>query len=47
MRTPETEEEESLPFDAYMVTVTVNWLSGEKERQFDISTLRLMEKKTD
>ena len=42
---PESEDEESLPFDTYQITVAVNWSAGEKERRFDIRTLRLMEKK--
>ncbi len=46
-QTPETEDEESLPFDTYLITVSVSWPTGEKERRFEISTLRLMEKEAE
>lgn len=35
------EQQKELPFDLYRVTVTVWWPSGERDRRFQLSTLKL------
>jgi len=39
------EEEENLPFDVMDIKINVRWREGEKEKQFAVDTLRLVEKK--
>ncbi|MCP4682517.1 MAG: type II secretion system protein [Desulfobacterales bacterium] len=44
---PEDEEDEKLPFDAYNIRVDVKWDMGGKEKHFEVSTMRLAEKRKD
>jgi len=39
------EEAKKLPFDAYHVRVEIFWNEGEKEKNFGITTMKLVEKK--
>lgn len=39
------EQQKELPFDLYRVTVTVWWSSGEKNKRFELSTLKLAKHK--
>ena len=41
VETQEGEPTELLPVDTYLVTVRVSWPSGEKEKNFDLKTLKL------
>lgn len=41
------EEAKKLPFDAYHVRVEIFWNEGEKEKNFGITTMKLVEKKKD
>lgn len=42
---PSEEEKDRLPLDIFSITVTVSWNEGADEKNFQISTLKLAEKK--
>ncbi|MCK4391143.1 MAG: type II secretion system protein [Desulfobacterales bacterium] len=42
--TEPAEEEPTLPFDTFTITVDVSWMEGSREKHFEISTLRVGEK---
>jgi len=44
---PEEEEASKLPFDTLGIMVDVMWQEGEKEKRFQISTMKVVEKKED
>jgi len=44
---PEEEEASKLPFDTLRIMVDVMWQEGEKEKRFQISTMKVVEKKED
>jgi len=44
---PEEEEASKLPFDTLGIMVDVMWQEGEKEKHFQISTMKVVEKKED
>lgn len=47
VRIEQAEEEASkLPFDTYNIKVDIFWDEGDKEKQFSISTMKVVEKKT-
>lgn len=41
----EIEESEKLPVNLFDIKVTMTWLEGSKEKQFEISSLKIAEKK--
>lgn len=48
VRQEQSEEEASkLPFDAFHIRVDIFWNEGEKEKNFGITTMKLVEKKKD
>ena len=44
---PDEDEKDSLPFDTYEISVKVMWNQGEKEKEFRISTMDIVEKPRD
>jgi len=44
---PDEEDGPELPFDTLKITLQVMWEEGEKEKRFQISTLKVVEKRED
>jgi len=44
---PHEDEKNRLPFDTYEISVKVMWNQGEKEKDFQISTMKIVEKAKD
>ena len=44
---PEDDEASKLPFDTLQIMVDVMWHEGEKEKHFQISTMRMVKKRED